>query len=111
MRDYVWQLDVEYPAEAYYEHPFMGRILDPAWAPANWEANDEYVSRFGSEQFVWPLVRRFYLSRSTAVNRANLLESYGARVRLLRSQPLEFAERDYRHAHRTVLRSIAGGAA
>lgn len=110
MRDYVWQLEVEYPAEAYYEHPFMGRVLDPTWRPAAWVADDEYVSRFGSEAFVWPSVRRFYLSRSSAVRRANLLESYGAQVRLLRSQPLEFVERDYKHSGRP-LRLVTGGAA
>jgi hypothetical protein len=110
MRDYVWQLEVEYPTEAYYEHPYFGRILDPKWSPPGWEASDEYSSRFQTEQFFWPTVRRFYLSRTSAVNRANLLESYGARVRLMRSQPLEFVERDYKHEHRS-LRLLHGGAA
>lgn len=111
MPDYVWRLEVEYPADAYYDHPFMGSILDPSWKPKNWAADDEYVSRFGTEDFVWPSVRRCYLSRSTAVRRANLLESYGARVQLLRSQALEFEPRDFKHEHRPVLRSIEGGAA
>jgi hypothetical protein len=106
MRDYVWQLDVEYPDGAYYENEWMGRILSPTWQPDNWIADDEYVSRFGTEQFIWPSVRRFYLSRSSAVGRANLLEYYGARVRLLRSQPLAFEEREYKHRHRTVLRVV-----
>lgn len=107
MKDYVWQLAVEYPAEAYYEH--ASQVLDPDWKPKGWEPNEEYESRFGTEQFIWPAVRRFYLSRSSAVNRANLLESYGARARLMRSQLLEFEERDYKHAHRT-LRLVAGAA-
>ena len=111
MRDYVWQLEVEYPDAAYYEHLYMGRILNPEWSPANWEADGEYVSRFGTEKFVWPSVRRFYLSRSSAVNRANLLEFYGARVRLMRSQRLEFAERPFKHVHRASLRLVPGGAA
>ena len=107
MRDYVWQLKVEYPAEAYYEHPYMGRTLDPSWEPANWEADDEYQDRFGTEQFIWPSVRRYYLSRSSAVDRANLLEYYGARVRLMRSQAMEFEERDYKHVHRPKLTVVA----
>lgn len=110
MKDYVWQLAVEFPAEAYSDHPIMGRVLNSEWTPPNWDASEEYESRFGTDQFIWPSVRRFYLSRTSAVNRANLLESYGARVRLMRSQPLEFEERDYKHAHRP-LRLVAGGAA
>lgn len=109
MHYYVWQLAVEYPAEAYYEHERIGHLLDPGWAPANWQADDEYVHRFRSEQFVWPAVRRFYLSRSSAVDRANLLEFYGARVRLLRSQSLTFEERGYKHVH-PQLRLVSGGA-
>ena len=107
MKDYVWRLDVEYPAEAYYDHC---EVLDPEWRPKGWEPSEEYESRFGTEQFIWPAVRRFYLSRSTAVNRANLLESFGARVRLLRSQELEFEERGYKHENPT-LRLVTGGAA
>lgn len=107
MRDYVWQLAVEYPAEAYYEDSEM---LNPEWRPANWLADEEYESRFGTEEFIWPSVRRFYLSRSSAVDRANLLESFGAHVRLMRSQSLEFEEREFKHAHRP-LRLVTGGAA
>lgn len=110
MRDYVWQLDVEYPKDAYYDHPFLGHILDPDWKPKGWEPDGEYESRFGTEQFIWPVVRRFYVTRSVAVNRANLLESFGARVRLMRSQALEFDERPYKHAHPS-LRLVEGGAA
>lgn len=110
MPDYVWRLDVKYPEEAYCEHKYMGRILNPRWSPANWAPDSDYISHFGTEQFVWPVVRRFYLSRTSAVNRANLLEFYGARVRLMRSQPLDFSEREYLHVHRP-LRVLRGGAA
>lgn len=108
MPDYVWQLKVTYPEEAYYDHPYMGRMLDPAWEPLNWSPpEDGYVERFGTEQFIWPAVRKYYLSRSSAVDRANLLEYYGARVQLMRSQALEFEERDYKHVHRPVLKVVA----
>lgn len=107
MSDYVWQLEVTYPDEAYWDHPFMGRTLDTHWSPANWSPTPDYIERFKTEDFFWPKVSRFYLSRTSAVNRANLLESYGARVQLMRSQPLEFEARDYRHAHRPVLKVVA----
>ncbi|WVX88111.1 hypothetical protein SEA_LITNINMCQUEEN_54 [Gordonia phage LitninMcQueen] len=109
-RDYVWTLRVDYPAEAMQDHPLFGEMLDPDWRPAGWEPSDEYVNQFGTEDFVWPKVRRFYLSRSTAVSRAVLLERFGATVRLLRSQPLEFEERDFKRP-RTSLRVVRGGAA
>lgn len=100
MPDYVWALEVTYPEDAYHEHPWAGRQLNPEWTPNGWDPDAEYEARFGTEDFIWPAVRRFYLSRSSAVNRANLLEFYGASVRLLRSQPLEFAERNFKHVHR-----------
>jgi hypothetical protein len=109
-KDYVWQLEVDYPEDAYYEHPYMGRTLDPEWTPKTWSPDEDYEAQFGTDLFVWPAVRRFYLSRSSAVSRANLLEFYGARVRLMRSQALVFEERVFKHAHST-LRLVTGGAA
>lgn len=100
--NHIWRLDVTYPESAYREHEWRGRELDPNWEPRNWEPDDDYVRLFKTEQFVWPAVRKYYLSRSSAVDRANLLEFYGARVRLLRSLPIEFEERDFKHAHRNL---------
>jgi len=72
MNDYIWKLDVEYPESAL--HPegvhFYGGSLKSDWAPRGWTPDDEYIIRFGTERFVWPVVRRFYLSRSSAVDRA-----------------------------------------
>ena len=109
MPDYVWSLDVTYPDDAYYENPWTGHDLNPDWEPPNWTPDDEYLNRFKTERFIWPVVRRFYLSRSSAVNRANLMEFYGCRVRLLRSQPIELEERDFKHVHQG-LRLVPGGA-
>lgn len=107
MSDYVWQLDVTYPEGSYREHPLFGQLMDCSWQPPGWEPDEDYISQFGTGRFVWPAVRRFYLSRSSAVKRANLLESYGARVRLMRSQALEFEERPFKHAHRANLRVVS----
>lgn len=107
MKNRIWRLDVEYPEAAYREHVWHGRELNPDWEPDNWEPDDDYVRQFKTEQFVWPAVRKYYLSRSSAVDRANLLEYYGAKVRLLRSLPIEFEERPYKHAHRANLVVVA----
>lgn len=109
MKDYIWKLDVEYPESAL--HPegvqFFGGTLKSDWAPRGWTPDDEYIIRFGTERFIWPAVRRFYLSRSSAVDRALLLEHYGCRVRLLRSRAIEFEERNFKRP----LRLIRGDAA
>jgi hypothetical protein len=94
---YVWKLDVEYPERAHYR----------GWEPKDWHPTDEYLHQFKTDEFIWPSVQRFYASRSSAVNRANLLESYGAKVRLLRSAPLTFEERPFKRP----LRVIQGGVA
>lgn len=109
MKDYVWKLAVEYPSDAV--HPddagpwFAGRPRGD-WQSAGWSPDDEYIERFKTDRFIWPTVRKFYLSRSSAVNRANLLEFYGAKVRLLRSAPLVFEERNFKRP----LRLVQGGA-
>jgi hypothetical protein len=110
MPDYIWSLDVTYPEDAHWENPWVGRDLNPDWEPANWAPDEEYVAQFKTERFIWPAVRRFYLSRSSAVDRAKLLEFYGCKVRLLRSKPIEFEERNYKHRHQG-LRLVPGGAA
>lgn len=110
MNDYVWKLDVEYPESSHHpEDADIWRAGRPRgdWTPAGWEPDEEYIERFQTKRFIWPTVRRFYLSRSAAVERALLLEHYGAKVRLLRSAPLTFEERSFKRP----LRVIQGGAA
>ena len=101
MPDYIWKLQVEYPEDAYHEHPWIGVQLNPNWEPPNWEPDDEFLQKYG-KRFFWPKVSRYYLSRSSAVDRANLLEFYGAKVALLRSLPLEFEVREFKHVHRKL---------
>ncbi|KHJ74669.1 hypothetical protein [Rhodococcus sp. Chr-9] len=111
MSEYVWKLDVEYPEGALFpedfKHSFYAGRPRADWKPEGWEPDDEYLERFQTTRFIWPSVRRVYLSRTAAVDRALLLEHYGAKVRLLRSKPLEFEERSFRRP----LRVIQGGAA
>lgn len=109
MNDYVWKLDVEYPEEAKYaserDRELFGD-LDPNWKPEGWDP-EHGLLHYGSEEFIWPRVRKVYQSRTSAVRRAQLLESYGAKVRLLRSAPLTFEEREFIRPTRL----IDGGAA
>ncbi|RDI32401.1 hypothetical protein DEU38_103134 [Rhodococcus sp. AG1013] len=106
--DYVWKLNVEYPLDALHpdDAPWFAGHLRSDWAPPGWDPDGEYIDRFKTERFIWPSVRKFYLSRSAAVDRALLLEHYDAKVRLLRSVPLTFEERPFKRP----LRLIAGGA-
>ncbi len=110
MNEYVWKLDVEYPEESLFLEdagPWLAGRRCADWTPKGWEPTEEYIERFQTDRFIWPAVRKFYLSRSAAVERALLLERYGAKVRLLRSKPIEFEERQFRRP----LRVIEGGAA
>lgn len=88
MTFHIWALSVSYPDGS----------DEPGWAPPGWQPDSDYVTRFHTAEFYWPSVRSAYLSRSSAVRRANLLEKYGAAVRLLRAEP-KFEEREYRHEH------------
>ncbi|MFC9768875.1 hypothetical protein [Rhodococcus jostii] len=107
--DPVWKLVVDYPPGAV--HPddapaYLAGGLRSDWAPPGWDPDEEYLERFKTDRFIWPVVRKYYLSRSSAVGRALLLEYYGAKVRLLRSMPLKFEERNFKRP----LRLVQGGA-
>ncbi|MCF8609999.1 hypothetical protein L5G28_07470 [Gordonia sp. HY285] len=58
------------------------------WAPPGWRPEGNYVELVGTREFVWPTTRKVYHSRSTAKNRADLLESYGATAVIERSNPI-----------------------
>lgn len=99
MPEYVWKLDVEYPADSLYpddvEPEWLAGRRRYDWEPEGWEADEEYIHRYGTDEFFWPKVERVYRTRDTAVRRAQLLEKYGATVHLLRSKPLEWEERTF----------------
>lgn len=58
------------------------------WAPPAWRPEGRYVEMLGTDQFVWPVTNKTYLSRSTAKKRADLLNSYGATARVERSSQI-----------------------
>lgn len=98
MNQYVWALSVEYPDAAYRQDERDRELfgdLDPNWKPEDWNPDEDYLERYGDDDFRWPKVERIYRSRDAAVRRAQLLERYGAIVKLLRSAPLTFEERTF----------------
>lgn len=88
-----------------------------SWQPVGWlsdaEARAEWIERHGDARFFWPKTGLVYKSRSAAQNRADLIESYGARAEVLvtetawRSLADARAERekDRRDARVAVLRA------
>lgn len=65
-------------------------MLMPGWAPPGWEPDVDYVSRQGTTEFRWPSTRRWYRSRSAALRRARLIESYGAKTTIEESEPVQW---------------------
>lgn len=48
------------------------------WAPEGWEPDAAYLRTYPDGLFRWPSTRRLYRSRSAALDRAHLIEFYGA---------------------------------
>jgi hypothetical protein len=67
-------------------------ILTPGWRPPGWQPEGNYVQIMGTDEFVWPVTNKVYGSRSTAKKRADLLESYGAKVVIERSSRITWPE-------------------
>lgn len=87
---YVYRLAVVYPPTSHYE---AEGEWDLDWQPENW--NPPYYDMSDPEaddSFRWPRANRRYLSRKEAERRAALLESYGAKVAIERSQPVVWAD-------------------
>ncbi len=78
--------------------------LDESWTPPNWLADnrdrDEWVDHHGDTRFFWPATGRLYQSRSGATARARLIESYGATVEVIESEPIVWLTPEVRRARR-----------
>ncbi|WP_172121451.1 hypothetical protein [Actinomyces faecalis] len=48
------------------------------WEPEGWEPDADYLRTYPDGFFRWPSTRRLYRSRSGALGRAHLIQSYGA---------------------------------
>ena len=93
----------DYPAEALMQTE-DGPIVDESWAPVNWLADDDersaWIERHGDTRFFWPATGRLYQSRSGAQTRARLIESYGATVDVIESEPIIWLTPEVRRARR-----------
>jgi hypothetical protein len=67
----------------------------PGWQPPGWRPVGNYTEIMGTNEFVWPVTHHVYGSRSTALKRANLLESYGATVVVERSSRITWPEPEH----------------
>ena len=97
MSDYLYRVRVvKYPTGSFQPVPVeidAGiRMPTPGWCPPGWSLSDEYVERLGTSAFVWPTTKRVYASRSSAVKRAMLIESFGAQAVVERSSRITWPE-------------------
>lgn len=75
LTDIGYEVDVTPPIEGK-----IGYLCDD-WQPEGWDESD-----MGGRPFYWPTTNRLYRSRSAAVARQRLIESYGATTVLLVSE-------------------------
>lgn len=61
------------------------------WEPDGWLSDPveraEWIERHGDARFFWPKTDRVYLSRSSAVRLARLIESYGGEALVYVAEP------------------------
>ncbi|NGX09142.1 hypothetical protein [Mycobacteroides franklinii] len=67
-------------------------IPTPGWEPPGWRPEGRYVEMLGTSEFIWPVTNKVYGSRTTAKNRAKLLEFYGATVVVEQSSRIVWPE-------------------
>lgn len=95
MSDYLYRVVIiEYPKGALVPSMYDPDTLieDPDWEPEGWEATDEWIERFAHDRFFWPSTYKEYKSRSGAMARKRLIESYGAKCIVQRSARIVWPE-------------------
>lgn len=75
---YVYRLDIVYPKGS----------REYGWEPETWQRSPNADPDY-DPSFRWPR-ERLYLSRSGADQRAMVFRHYGAKVTVVRSQPVEW---------------------
>lgn len=97
MSDYLYRVViVEMPEGALTSdrvYPDM-LVINPDWAPKGWDPDELWIGRFGTDDFFWPSTAREYKSRSGAMARKRLIESYGAKCIVQRSSRIEWPADD-----------------
>jgi hypothetical protein len=93
--DYLYRVRVtRYPDGAFQPIDPEGEVWMPVsgWRPPGWRPAGNYTEIMGTDEFVWPVTNKVYASRSTAVTRAKLLESYGATAVVERSNRITWPD-------------------
>lgn len=100
MSDYLYRVQItSFPDGAMIQSPYCSDECawcdgndcfypDREWSPEGWDPDPEWIERFGRDtgaQFFWPSTDREYKSRSSAMTRKRLIESYGATAIIQRS--------------------------
>ena len=92
-RTYVYRLLVAHPPEAFKGgvpafYSDGSPMLDWNWEPPGWD--EDAANELGPDydRLRWPVSRRRFLSHTSAKQRAALLEKYGAKVTIERSEPV-----------------------
>lgn len=96
MTEYLYRVRiVEYPEGAMEPRVFgtpdeyrVQWTCDHNWSPPGWEPSRHYVATTGMTRFTWPKAGTPYRCRTTAEARAELLNSFGAKVIIERSSEI-----------------------
>lgn len=103
---------VEYPAGSWADVEY-GSYPNPDWEPDGWAPDEEWIERFGritGAQFFWPTTSKEWRSRSSAVKRKKLIESYGARCIIQRSSRISWPAEGFEDTANELLSVATGGA-
>lgn len=95
MTYYLYRVEiVQYPDGALFTSQAdpENAYVDPSWEPEGWDPDDEWEALRGSTHFFWPSTKREYKSRSSAMQRKRLIESYGAKCILQRSSAISWPD-------------------
>lgn len=94
--DYLYRVRVlSYPEGSHQEVDYGGELWTepvPGWQPPGWRPTGRYTEMHGTDEFVWPTTNDVWASRSTAKKRADLFESFGAKVVIERSSRITWPE-------------------
>ncbi|MCV7157995.1 hypothetical protein H7J55_11020 [Mycolicibacterium brisbanense] len=92
---YLYRVEiVKYPEGAWIFEDVDGEEyswINEDWQPEGWDPDEEWVARYGSK-FFWPSTKREYRSKSSARERAKLIEFFGATAVVVRSSLITWPE-------------------
>jgi hypothetical protein len=103
MTGFLYRVQIlEYPEGALIRDPYVPDAMyeNPHWRPEGWAPDEEWIERYGrhtGSDFYWPSTRKEWRSRSSAMKRKQLIESYGAKAIIQRSARIVWPEDGQEH--------------